>query len=170
MIGAKQITLLDNTTNEGRQCLARFDMVRDAILEMFPWSFTRKQAELVQMAEVAKFGYSYSYALPTDCLRPLRINQDAKYEIVGKKLFTDSEEISLWYVGKTPDPTQFTPLFDVLLASRLAKDMAMTLTGNKAALSNATNEYTQAFIEAVDINADYDEEVDESTSYVDVRS
>lgn len=170
MIGAKQITLLDNTTNEGRQCLARFDMIRDSLLELFPWTFSIDKKTLVQSSTSPVFGREYSYVLPVDCIRVLDTSEDVNYEIVGDRIQTDSESLSIRYIAKITNPTLFSPLFDIAFGARLATELAMNLTGDKERFAYAEKEYSRALLEAVDANADYDDRVDESVGYADVRS
>ena len=169
-LGSKLITLLDNSTHEGRQCLARYEPTRDALLEMFNWTFAKAQVELARSATNPVYGFGYKYLLPSDCIKVRSMEETAEYEVVGKHIHTSSETATISYTKREEDETFYSSLFCILFSMRMAKDLCMPLTGSKSLLQRVEGEYLTAFAEAVDINASLGTLVDESVAYDSGRS
>lgn len=127
---------------EAGYCETYYDAVRAEMLELGNWAFALAREELAQNATNPSPNWAYSYALPSDCLRPLRViaqgysivfgNEDyeptdadgAPFEIEGSSLYTNEPLALLVYVVDVTDTAKFTPsfvsAFSYLLASYLA--------------------------------------------------
>jgi len=67
--------------------------------------------------------------LPTDFLKVTRLSdEDAPYEIVGNRLLTDTDTLSLKYTYSNDDPTTYSAMFVTALSSRLAAEICFNLT------------------------------------------
>ncbi len=56
---------------EAQACDERYDEVRKSVLELRPWNFAIKRAQLAAAANAPDFGYDTYYTLPSDMLRIL---------------------------------------------------------------------------------------------------
>lgn len=129
---------------EAGYCATFYDMARTEMLEPGNWAFSLKRVALAEVNNASQ-AWAYAYALPSDCLRPLRIlapsfgitvfNQDSyalqtddrssvDFEIEGQTLYTNALDAVLLYVRDVTDsgrfPASFTSALSYLLASYLA--------------------------------------------------
>ena len=93
LLGERPIAALDSDGPASRILELHWATVRDSLLRGHRWNFARKRATLTAGTAPA-FGWSYSYALPSDCLRVLELNgiqaamTDADFELEGANLLT----------------------------------------------------------------------------------
>jgi len=129
LLGEDEIALLTDAVKPARVCNVLFEPVRDALLRQFPWNFAVKRAALSQSTSSPAFGFDYEYQLPADCLRVLEV-QDSRisWKVEGRKLITNSDTISIRYIARITDPTQYDSQFVDLLSARLASELAIPLT------------------------------------------
>ena len=78
------------------------------------------------------FEFSYQYSLPSDCVRVVKNNDNtAKWKVEGRYLLTDSASaVKILYVFKETTVDNFDSSFVEAMATRLAAEMAIPLTGN----------------------------------------
>jgi hypothetical protein len=75
------------------------------------------------------------FYLPTDYLKYTRLSDDeASIEVVGNRLLSDTDSLSIKYTYSNDDPTLYSPMFITTLSSRLAFEIGFNLTqsANKA--------------------------------------
>jgi hypothetical protein len=96
-----------------------FDTVIDSLLTMHPWRFASQEIKLVKNA-------SGNFLIPSDVLRVLKTNG----RIVGDKIYSDSDNISIIAVTKTA-PEKFPSYFASLAATRLAMEFCVPLLGDQ---------------------------------------
>lgn len=174
-IGANRISTLNDTSVEARECNAIYAILRDEVLESFPWAFARSRAELSQDAEAPAFQYAYSYILPSDCLMPLSIYEGdttpVPYVVEGRNLLTDSEAVSLRYIKKVTDPALFPPSFIACLSQRMAVDLAMSIAKSSALSLKMYQIYDQMHkkLKTIDARRDVMDSATDTT-YIDSRS
>lgn len=73
LVGSRQfIDRLDENTTEAECCNRVFRVLRNELLEAWPWRFAEKRAVLALTTE-KRTGWGYCYAMPADCLTPRRI-------------------------------------------------------------------------------------------------
>jgi hypothetical protein len=77
------------------------------------------------------WGYSNSFALPTDCLRVLDVEDpDTEWKIEGRNIVSDGSTIKIRYIAQVTDTTLFDSTLVQAIALKLAWEIAETLTGN----------------------------------------
>lgn len=135
LLGEKQITGFNDTTESERQCELLYSMSRDAVLRAHPWNFAEKYAVLAVLTEDPPFEYDYYYQLPADCIRALRLvdTMDAWRIVAGRKLATNASPVNLVYTAQITAPGQFDAQFVQAVIYHLAAQMAIALP-NKASL------------------------------------
>ena len=140
----------DGSTEAG-YCSRFYPIARRRLLESFVWPFATKRAALAGVANSSDV-WSYAYAVPADCLRPVRIltagqlrslleqltNQSdgtirttlfdeeagAPYQREGDVLYTHEPEAVLLYLRDVTNPTKFSPVFEEALGYQLASFLA----------------------------------------------
>lgn len=79
------------------------------------------------------FGYSYLYTLPSDCLRPLSVNDDDTpdaYRVEAGQLLHDDDEVLFRYIYDVTDYTTMDALFYQCLAHYLAYTLCDHITAS----------------------------------------
>ena len=75
-LGAASITALTDNSKNARLCNERYTVVRDAVFRSHPWNSLIKRQQLAQTTNTPAYGFSYEFALPSDCLRVLKALED----------------------------------------------------------------------------------------------
>lgn len=152
MIGQEPIMTLDESSKASRRCKQLYSPARDKLLREHPWSFAMTRKRLAKQDVAIPYGYSFSYALPTDCLRVVWASPD-QYVIEGLSLLTDSDSADLRYVKRITDPNLFDAKFTECLVIRLACDLTPALTANYDVLKLYEQKLAQCLSEARHISA-----------------
>lgn len=120
-----------------------YDHTLEELLAELPWAFAKKQVSITANATAPTQGYSRRYALPTDFIQLLRVNQIdttenfGQWEIVGGFLHTDlGSPVILDYTANITDVALFPAPFVEALIARITAKIALPLTG-KADIANA---------------------------------
>lgn len=122
------LTILDESVR-ARLCNQHFEIVRDALLAEHPWNFPKARVTLAALSVTAPvFDYSYTFALPSDYLRMVKVFPDyAEFEIEGNTLVSDVSEIRIVYVKRLTDYNRYNPLFILAFEYKLAAAIAPVL-------------------------------------------
>jgi len=131
-IGASRISTLTEQNKAARICNDIFAKIRDEVLRAHPWNFATKRIQLAREVDTPTFGYSYQYALPTDCLRVLGVSGDSNlgtsvhiaHKIEGRKLLTNEETVFIKYIFRETNTGNYEANFVEALAFRLAQELA----------------------------------------------
>ena len=146
-LGAGSIIAIDEESTEARVCRLHYAQTRDEVLRSHRWNFAIRPETLVQSAERPAFGWAFQYALPTDCLRVLEMNnwdmskRTGCWEVEGQMLVTDSDVAQIRYVQRVTDCNKFDSLFVEALALRLASKINMPLNGSSGMAQALLGEY-----------------------------
>lgn len=115
----------------GALCENLFPHVLDLTLGAHAWSFAQRRVNLALMQPVDDdAAYPYAYALPSDCVRALRLegfgalNRSPAYIIEGDTLRATVSGASLLYVLRITDPRLWPPSFADALAWGMAAELA----------------------------------------------
>lgn len=173
-IGAQTIAALTEASPAARACVTLYEPTRDSMLRLSPWRWARRRTVLALDEIRQSTEWSYIYAVPSDCLRPLYIEaqsglsdefylkSDLVYARPGTvpgayrrfemredgRLYTSVDNAVLIYTAKITDPTQFDPLFVEALSWRLGMDLAMALKSDSRKRQEVREEYVTALNEA----------------------
>lgn len=111
---------------------ALWDSCRKALLREHAWNFAVKRTTL-SSGGAASGEYSFTHSLPTDFVRAVRINnaEDA-YRIEGATILSNLSSYVLEYVYDLTDETKFDPLFQEVLAQRIAAEASVSLNPGAA--------------------------------------
>ena len=149
-IGVEPIVSLDEDSKAARLCKEQYPKIRDEIIGSHLWNFAMKRAVLAQLPDVPAFGFSYTYALPTDYIRVLHMNEKStRFKIEqNKRLITNSISVSILYVAKIEDVSMYSPIFREALAYQLAVDLSYALVQNSALGERLNGKATQKLRDA----------------------
>lgn len=131
-LGETRITSLSEDTERARDCNDQYERTRDALLRRHKWNFaiTREDVAADGTAPSDESGFSYSYTLPTDCLRVLPPrDHTVDWSVEGRKILTNwSAPLHVRYVARITDPNEMDALFREALATQLAYDLCEKIT------------------------------------------
>lgn len=142
-LGGNSIISFDDPTVEAELCKTNFPFARDLILAAVDWTFARKRARLVPLTgesgEIIGTDFSYRFQLPTDCLTLREVSADGSFddkhsflwEKEERTLVAEKSVLYIKYTRRVEDPLVFSPGMVHILATQLAGDICVTLTGSK---------------------------------------
>ncbi len=135
LLTSSSITDLNDPLDEkARTISAIFDIAAREVMREHRWNCCIKRAELVQddvsPEKIGNFGYSFSYTIPTDCIRFLDLNGEPylpKSEFMdlnGRKLLTNAGQAHIRYVADMTSDEDVL-MWDVAMASAVSVKIAM---------------------------------------------
>lgn len=133
-----------------------FDAVLDGVLRDHPWNFAITRASIAVDGTAPDFGWTYRYALPTDCVRLLQIRSGGylngapvEHEIEGEYILTNAPTpLKIRYIKTMSDPSKWDALFVEAMAAALALKMSHWLTGKTSYVQMAKALYDEALAKA----------------------
>lgn len=132
LLGQKTITSLDDDSPEGLACRIHWPLLRDEVLRSHTWNCVKSRAALNQLSTAPAFGYSYQYQLPSDCLYPVKLEDDSFFEIEGRKILTDASGANLHYIVSESDSTIYDAQLSAALSYLLAGELAPQMTSSNS--------------------------------------
>lgn len=143
-LGKDTISALNEAGAEARACNQFYEQVRDALLQVYPWSFAGKTISLAEVANSEAGKWRHAYRRPNDCLKVRWTRPDYStddpcvqtqqqelgnpYETEGDVIFSNLSPCFLRYTFRLADPTKFSPMFVETLSWHLTTRLAMPLT------------------------------------------
>ena len=155
-IGAERISSLSETSKSAQLSGLFYPLVRDGELTRHNWSFAITRQQLASPTETNYTDYLYQYQLPVDpyWLRTVKIDgaSQADYEVEGRLLYCNLNEVELVYIYRVEDVRMFSPLFVDALALRLAAKLAANFTGKEQKVAMIEQLYARTIIEAAGVD------------------
>jgi hypothetical protein len=130
MVGADTLMVLNDANKRSIALRRLLPISKREILEAFPWSPCLRRVQISPSATPVPFGWSYSFALPPQCVKPWFVNgvrlpnKDYAYE--GRKILANTNAINLIYVAEIPYSEMPQSLISAI-AARLAMNAAITI-------------------------------------------
>jgi hypothetical protein len=148
LLSSSRIMALDEDSENARKVNAIWEFERDELLECHNWNFAKTQAELALLSTTPTIDWYYSFQLPTDCVRFVRLHNDEAAQVYGNKLYTNQDSAKIEYVKRVTDASQFSPGFSMALAFRLARSLAYGITQSTSVAQMMDAGYTKKLQEA----------------------
>lgn len=134
------IAALSENSTEARTVSIWYAATRDALLRAHDWNFARRRIALAELGSPSprdKGGWAYRFALPSDCLRLLRLETppgqpSPRFEVAGdgagRVVLCDEAAPLAVYTARIADPALFDPGFAQALVDQLAAHVAYPVT------------------------------------------
>jgi hypothetical protein len=147
-IGAENITALGEGTRAAGLCQRYYPQLRDDVLRSHPWNCALQRIALAADTVAPVFGYANRFVLPTDCLRVLRVQDDADpavdWQVEGGAIVTDEPApLNILYVRRVTETGLLDPMLVSAIAARLSMELAMPLTGSMTIRQQMEREFLQ---------------------------
>ena len=143
LLGASTIAALTDDTKNARLCNQRYEPVRNRVFRSHAWNCLHKRVQLAQNSTAPVVEYDHAYALPSDCLRVLKIHNGTTdsiktaldYKLEGRNIVTDLDTVFLIYIALDTDPNNYDTYLRESISHQLSADLAYAITNN-ATLAN----------------------------------
>jgi len=138
LLGASTISALTDDSKNARLCNQRYEPVRNRVFRSHAWNCLHKRVQLAKNTTAPVVEYSNAYALPSDCLRVLKVHNGTTdsiksaidYKLEGKNVVTNEGTIFLIYIAKVTDPNEYDTYLQESISHQLAADLAYAVTNN----------------------------------------
>ena len=138
LLGASTISALTDDSKNARLCNQRYEPVRNRVFRSHAWNCLHKRVQLAQNSTAPVVEYSHAYALPSDCLRVLKIHNGTTdsiassidYKLEGRNIVTDEGTVFIIYIALDTDPNNYDTYLQESIAHQLAADLAYAVTNN----------------------------------------
>ena len=138
LLGASTISALTDDSKNARLCNQRYEPVRNRVFRSHAWNCLHKRVQLAKNSTAPVVEYSNAFALPSDCLRVLKvhngvtdsINSDIDYKIEGKNIVTNEGTVFIIYIAIDTDPNNYDTYLQESISHQLAADLAYAVTNN----------------------------------------
>ena len=150
-IGVSPVASFADGTTQAQAADRLFDMTRDEVLSARPWSFAIKRQNLAAANNLSLTEWSYAFALPSDFIRIVQLNQDEadviqhRFAIEGRTLYHDKASVALSYVARITDASIYSPAFVEALTLKLAIKFAGSLIQQGQQTNNAVPALTASY-------------------------
>ena len=144
LLGASTISALTDDSKNARLCNQRYESVRNRVFRSHAWNCLHKRVQLAQNSTAPVIKYSNAYALPSDCLRVLKVHNGSTdsiksaidYKLEGKNVVTDEGTIYLIYIALDTDPNNYDSYLQESISHQLAADLCYAITNNATLANN----------------------------------
>ena len=144
LLGASTISALTDDSKNARLCNQRYENVRNRVFRSHAWNCLHKRVQLAQNSTAPVIEYSNAYALPSDCLRVLKVHNGTTdsiqsaidYKLEGRNIVTDEGTVYLIYVALDTDPNNYDSYLQESISHQLAADLCYAITNNATLANN----------------------------------
>lgn len=152
-IGSARISRIDPPVSSlERLCAEGYPQWKRSELTKRRWVFaTEDYYKLAQVDEVSGVERPYKYALPVDCLRPVR-QKRTEWKQRGKFIWSSCQDLRISYI-KNVEEKDLEALFVDVLACRIAVECVEAITQSNTKKADAETLYQQAVNNAGQVNA-----------------
>ncbi len=135
-LGAASISSFDEETTEADVANTLYEVTRDGLLGLHPWSFALDYADLPIAKMPAADGFDTAFGLPGDLLKSISVSGASgghlPYQIKNGVLHLAGGDVARLHYIKRPDEGDFPSYFVSALVNRLAAEFCLPLTENAA--------------------------------------
>ena len=161
LLGASTISALTDDNKNARLCNQSYEPIRNRVFRSHAWNCLHKRVQLAQNSTAPVVEYTYAYALPSDCLRVLKIHNGTTdsiasaldYKLEGRNIVTDEGTIYLIYIALDTDPNNYDAYLQESISHMLASDLAYAITNNATLAKNYMERSDERLREARFIDA-----------------
>ncbi len=132
-LGEKPIQSLQEDSSAAQLSRTLFDSVVDTLLSSFPWRFATQKLTLNKNSDG-------DFVVPVDVLRILKCDG----QITGNKITANADILEIIAIVKT-EPECFPSYFASLIATKLAQEFCVPLTGDATVFKMITALYESEY-------------------------
>ena len=164
-LGERTISSLDEDRKAARKAKRQYPRLRRKLLRSYRWNFAMtRSAALAPASPGPLFGFSFKFLVPVDTLRVIGVFDEQEpqqnyttttipFKVEGRFIYCDLNPLEVYYLKDETNPAQFDPMFEEVLASALAVDLAYDLSSGLQRIEQVKAELRDAIKEARSSNA-----------------
>jgi len=141
-LGSNPINSFDENSISAQLMRDNYPFIRDAVIEERNWTFATDR-HTSTVADNPEWGDGFSHPLPLDWISVYRVYRNvssraqenwiqADWRLEGGNVIAADDTVYMWGTKRITDTAKFSPMFVQCLAARLAADLCMTITEDKA--------------------------------------
>jgi len=138
LLGASTISAFTDDSKNARLVNQRYEPVRNRVFRSHAWNCLHKRVQLAQNSTAPVVEYSHAYALPSDCLRVLKVHNgttdsiasNLDYKLEGRNIVTNEGTVFIIYIAIDTDPNNYDTYLQESISHQLAADLAYAVTNN----------------------------------------
>lgn len=153
LIGQQKLSSLNDSSPSAQAAALVFSDIRDAVLRDHKWNFAATRVKLARLAETPISEWVYCYQLPSDFIRLLPTENEAVYEVEGRKILSNESELIIKYIKQEKDTNIYDPMFVRALIHRLGSELANTIAGSVSLSNDLYEKYSRLLAEARGVDA-----------------
>lgn len=154
-LGQEPIISFGDDNDRARAVNVLYEPTRDLIFAIHRWNALVKRATLdTPLANSPTWGFTNAFQLPLDYLDFIQLDDlDEDFRIEhgtdGRVLVSDHSSVNIMYLARIDDVGQWSEYLKDVVASRLAAELALKLTGSVPMSRNAWQIYTVKLADAM---------------------
>ena len=161
LLGASTISAFTDDSKNARLVNQRYEPVRNRVFRSHAWNCLHKRVQLAQNSTAPVVEYSFAYALPSDCLRVLKVHNgttdsiasNIDYKLEGRNIVTNEGTVFIIYIAIDTDPNNYDTYLQESISHQLAADIAYAITNNATLAKNYMERADERLREARFIDA-----------------
>ena len=138
LLGASTISAFTDDSKNARLINQRYEPVRNRVFRSHAWNCLHKRVQLAQNSTAPVVEYTYAYALPSDCLRVLKVHNgttdsiasNIDYKLEGRNIVTNEGTVYIIYIAIDTDPNNYDTYLQESISHQPAADLAYAVTNN----------------------------------------
>lgn len=163
-----------------------YDSARRSTLRDYNWNFAVATAELARYADTQASDFPFAFALPSDCLRVIRLRlatppgqvrsrtcgdfgRNLSFTLRGGMLLAHEPKVVLEYLRDVTDENEFDAKFIEALTYKLASELAMPVKGSAELMASYSNAYQTLINRAATESAWEEKEPRSGNPYLEAR-
>jgi len=146
-LSAKRITAFSDDTEEAKAINAVYDDILEEVLVAHPWSFAQKRHVLATLSitpVMTEDNMTIVYAKPSDLLKiTFKSSTAANVKVESNGILSDTSGLKIIYTMRATDSIKYFPAFTQALATRLASEIAVSITQSLNKASAMLEDYEE---------------------------
>ncbi len=144
-VGGARITSFGDDSPEARAIVSVYGEIRDEVLCEALWTFSQTRFALTQKDEDPVWtddGMTIVYARPSDLIKINFVNfANARIKLEAAGILSDTSGLKILYTARVDDPVKYFPAFTNAMSTRLAAEIAFTLTTSRTLARELLEKY-----------------------------
>lgn len=173
-LGSERIASITETSKPAILCNQYLQQSIDDVIRSFQWKCATSRGQLASLDIDDNYTpYTYAYQMPNDCLRLIALLDDGfepssyEYVIEGRRIYTDLTPAYCRYMKRPESVIEIDSHVIDAVSSKLASNIAFSLTQNQQIAVQMAQEYQMAYQKAIMMDGIETKDIDSSDWWVD---
>tara|TARA_Y100000996_G_scaffold323498_2_gene259550 strand:- start:2317 stop:2874 length:558 start_codon:yes stop_codon:yes gene_type:complete len=171
-VGAEPILSLTEDNGRARACNIAWPFARQHVLRSHSWNCATVRATLSPLTDAPTWEFATAYTVPPDSLHVMEVDTTTDWRVENGKILTDATgALNIRYIKDETETGLYDASLSMVMALRLAVEIAEKLTNNAVKREFLLQEYLQAVNDAMVDDGEEQSPADmQEDSWVSVRS